>query len=401
MTQATESPVRELHPAATDTSRFVRTLSEMTTAHPSVLYAQAVLRPSLALAQGHSLALIQGVKCNVLEWSISPDLENFDQGIRKMIQDVEKHCHDNGKVLSVEMGETMQRGKPTVETLRLCGRDDRAVQFVVLYAGKTILMHRLRECQNDVIDPIEQLAFETINAFATSFEPVQKGYINHIGINDGKITSSRNEINDNGAIIDIFYPQITEGATAFVDRYLGSESSLLNLYGVGGTGKSTLMRKIAARSQGRHVLLVDNPAIYRDAVLASNLMGHIRGLCAEGERVLALFEEVDNYIESKSIENDFLVQLLSMSSGVVKLDVKIVLASNLANADKVLNVLQRSGRSFGSVEFTNFDIPHAQACRAALNLPERDFGGRSSVTLAEAICEEVTRVGANKNRTGF
>ena len=88
-----------------------------------------------------------------------------------------------------------------------------------------------------------------------------------------------------------------------------------------------------------------------------------------------------------------------MPNNIIKHDVKVMLASNLKSSDKVLDVLQRSGRSFGSVEFFHMSPDDAAVLRQSMGLPERYFD--RPVTLAEAICDEVVRIGSDKVRMGF
>ena len=146
-------------------------------------------------------------------------------------------------------------------------------------------------------------------------------------------------------------------------------------------------------------MLVDNPLIYRDPKLAAELIGRVRTLSSEGKRPMLLLEEVDKYVQEKSEGNDFLIQLLSLSSGVLKTDVKIVLASNLTNADKVLEALQRSGRSFGNVEFIKLSAAEAAKCRFVMKLEPREF--THPVNLADVLCTQVHNVGTNKAKLGF
>jgi len=382
---------QETSAATTAATNYVRSLGELVKAHPSVMYAQAVLRPSLALAQGHSLSLIQGLKVTVNEFRLGTEMQNFNHAMLMMIDAVVLQAEKNGFVTSIEKGLTNTKGKSNVETLRLCVRDDERVLMVVLYSSGLMIQHCLgyTDCEKIVKD------------FCTTYEPIEKGYIHYIIVGDQGLQEVRQENNDSGIIVDQAYPMLdgVGGATVFIDSYLADESSVLNLYGLAGSGKSTLMRKVAARSQGRHVILVDNPLVYRDPKLASELIGKVRMMASEGKRPMLLLEEVDKYIQEKSEGNDFLIQLLSMSSGVLKTDVKIVLASNLTNSDKVLDALQRSGRSYGNVEFHKLTAEQAVNCRNAMGLPPIDF--TEPVSLADVLCTRVVNVGTNKNRVGF
>lgn len=380
-----------LHRAITGNKDYIDNVEKSTSLNnivvrPSVMYSQAVLRPSLALAQGHALSLIQGLKVKVNEWNVSKAIPGFEVGIRSMISDLEKAATLQELVCSVETGVSNTKRQQSVETLRLCVRSDIDVLFVALYAGGTILTHDLGW----------ETGVDITTKFCQTFEPREKGYINHLSLTQEGIKSTRYENKDEGDIIDEAYPQV-DGMSEFVNKYLNGSSSILNLYGLPGTGKSTLLRKIASRATERHTMIVDDPTIYSQG--ASALMSHIREVCGSGKPVLLLLEEVDSYIKEKSVENSFLVQLLSMSSGVLPMDVKIVLASNLTNSDKFLAPLTRAGRSFGTIEFSKLTKEQVVACRIALNLDPEGYD--KSMTLAEAICEKVVKVGTDHNRVGF
>ena len=189
------------------------------------------------------------------------------------------------------------------------------------------------------------------------------------------------------------------GANKFVDNYLASSTALVNLYGVAGSGKSTLATKMATRATDRTVILVDNALFYRDAGLAQQLIAKVRELSSEGEKPFLILEEVDKHIQEKTDGNDFLTQLLSLTSGVLKTDVKIACLSNLNSATKILDALQRSGRSYANVEFIKHTPEQAAACRKAMGMPEMKFD--HNVNLADAICEQVLNVGSNKAGMGF
>jgi hypothetical protein len=70
MNAITSTP-EAINPSVVDAIRHqYKEVSAMVGVHPSILYAQAVLRPSLALAQGHastvtSILIFIGMKCAV------------------------------------------------------------------------------------------------------------------------------------------------------------------------------------------------------------------------------------------------------------------------------------------------------------------------------------------------
>ena len=234
LTESIQMNNQASHPGATDTSEYVKSLSQLVKAHPSVLYAQAVLRPSLALAQGHSLSLIQGLKVRVVEYHLASEMPGFDSGMRAMLWRLEEQADRDNHILSLEEGERSSKGRSTLETLRVSLRDNERVLMVVLYSNGMMIQHRFGA-----------LAAETIVAdFCRKFEPVEKGVIHYMTVGDGGLGEVREENTDPGDIVDEAYPMLMEygGATTFIDNFLADDSAILNFYGIPGSGKSTLMR---------------------------------------------------------------------------------------------------------------------------------------------------------------
>lgn len=400
--------VNAVNPTVVDAVRQqYKEVSEMVGVHPSVLYAQAVLRPSLALAQGHALAIIQGIDVNVMEYRLSNELPGFDAAMLKLVADLKETASiesDNAKAItnigepipaswtvSTEVGHGHAGDRPNVETLRISIRTGTQVIMALLYARNMMIAYEF------VNTPLSAL----VHKFAMEFRPRKKGYISYCTIRDGNLNLVRQENVDNGVIVDEAYPNLLGygGASKFVDEYLGKGSALVNLYGVAGSGKSTLARKMATRASDRTVILVDNALFYRDPGLSAQLISKVRELASDGEKPFLILEEVDKHIQEKTDGNDFLTQLLSLSSGVLQTDVKVACLSNLSNADKILDALQRSGRSFANVEFNKLTVEQAVACRKAMGMAPTEF--KDKVNLADAICEQVINVGTNKVTMGF
>ena len=161
------------------------------------------------------------------------------------------------------------------------------------------------------------------------------------------------------------------------------------------------MSKIAKMADNRHCILVDNSIFYVDPTAASALIAHIRSLAQNGKRPLVLLEEVDEYLGSKGNGNVFLQQLLSLTSGVIEADVKVITATNLKNRDHFVDPLKRSGRTFANVEFKRMTYEQAVACAKAFGLDERSIEDGKSYQLADVVTEPVMNIGADKNKLGF
>ena len=384
---------KDLNPVATDPSAFTADIGQITRSAPSLLYSASVMRPSLALAQGHALSLLQGLVVQVHEFTVAPDQPRFSEEMADLVAHLHAEAVAKGFVCSVEAGYNRAKGRNDIATLRLLVRKGELALMVVMFSGSTIMVHDM--------GGFDEGRF-AIEKFSKEYEPREKGYIHHLAFVDGKVSSSRYENNDDGRFHDEAYPFIFDelgGANDFVDRYNRSDSSILNLYGLAGSGKSTLMRKIATRATGRTSMLVDNPMFYQDPNAAAALIHHIRSLYADGQRPFVMLEEADEFLRQK--DNAFLPQLLSMTSGVLTVDVKIVIATNLSTIDHMVAAMQRSGRSFGNIEFHRMTRDQAIACRRAFKMSDELPFEAAEYSLADVLTTNVVNIGSNKRKLGF
>ena len=148
-----------------------------------------------------------------------------------------------------------------------------------------------------------------------------------------------------------FYPFIEEGVDELISGFYASRSNLLNLTGIWGSGKSTFMRGMINFNDGKFYL-IDNPDIYANPDKFSKLVAHIGGDEGDGKTITLFLEECDAFVVEKSADNPVLSRLLSLSSGVLPSNIKIVIATNLANHTKLNAALLRPGRAYRSVNFS-------------------------------------------------
>lgn len=404
--EATELvPVKRL-PIPT-TKGMLDSLHNLSNAHQTVLYAASVMRPSLALAQGHALSLLLGSQVAIYEFSCETTMAHFGSAIRSMILRLNKAAEEKGYIVSSEVGMESRVGLGAhPSTLRWLARDNEVAKMVVLYSNDVIVVHDLNGNLLEASAFPEALAI--VQETHKQLEPTVKGYIHTVTMTQSGIVETSNENTVDPVIADVAYPFIkikqgerTLGASDIAVSFLKSKSTVLNLYGVAGTGKSTLMSKIAKIADNRHCILVDNSVFYVDPNAASALIAHIRSLAQKGKRPLVLLEEVDDHLESKSNGNIFLQQLLSLTSGVIESDLKVITATNLKNRSKFADPLKRSGRTFANIEFLHLNHEQAVACAKAFGLDARDFTEGRNYQLADVLTEPVLNIGEDKNKVGF
>ena len=185
MNEITSTP-EAINPSVVDAIRHqYKEVSAMVGVHPSILYAQAVLRPSLALAQGHALSIIQGIEVDVHEYRTSNELPGFDTAMLKMVADLKEtasQLSDKEKaiipvgetipkdwVVSAEVGHGHAGERPCVETLRISIRTGQQMILAMLYSRNMMIVYEF----------VKTDLTKVISKFCAEFKPRKKGYISY------------------------------------------------------------------------------------------------------------------------------------------------------------------------------------------------------------------------------
>lgn len=199
---------------------------------------------------------------------------------------------------------------------------------------------------------------------------------------------------------DQFFPYLGSSVEELVHDYYRSQSSVLIFTGPAGTGKSSLMRSFLNHAPANMTFyMVDNPVMYEDPESFSALIQKIRSQAISGP-VTIFMEEADKLLVSdKKTDMGSMGRLLSLSSGLVEVNVKIVAASNLENASKINENLIRHGRTYRVVEFQKLTAAQANTARSALNKDPLNF--EHDITLAHALNATDTTKESSRTRPGF
>lgn len=199
---------------------------------------------------------------------------------------------------------------------------------------------------------------------------------------------------------DEFFPYLGGSVEQLITDYYQSQSSVLIFTGPAGTGKSSLMRSFLNHApKDMTFYMVDNPVVYEDPESFSGLIQRIRSQAINGP-ITIFMEEADKLLVSdKKTDMGSMGRLLSLSSGLVEVNVKIVAASNLENASKINENLIRHGRTYRVVEFQKLSPAQANVARSALNKDALDF--EHDITLAHALNATDVSKESSRTRAGF
>ncbi len=146
---------------------------------------------------------------------------------------------------------------------------------------------------------------------------------------------------------DLAYPEIREGVTAFVQRFLDADESVLVLQGPPGTGKSRLIRAILgemSRRKDQHARALytgDKRAMENDEIFVRFITGWEDAF---------VIEDADHLLKPRCDGNEHVHRFLTIADGVVRSQGrKIIFSTNLPNVGDLDDALVRPGRCFARV----------------------------------------------------
>lgn len=165
------------------------------------------------------------------------------------------------------------------------------------------------------------------------------------------------------------YP--TFDVDAVVEDFLSSKSGVYFFLGAPGTGKSTLIKYMLSRAQDLSIAThgEDKTSFYladADHVVEHNeFIDRVRE-CARGG-VLVL-EDVDKFLEPRKEGNSKMSALLSLTSGLIEEDLRIIITTNQPTVKHVDEALLRPGRTRKIVKFEPYTAKQVPPALDALEL---------------------------------
>lgn len=195
-----------------------------------------------------------------------------------------------------------------------------------------------------------------------------------------------------------FYPWM-EGTEVgqYFGEFMESESNVLLLYGLAGTGKSSLIRSGLIKT-GVSALAITDSSLASKADIVSKL----GELMKSGDYGVLVIEDADALMIPRSEGNLTLNKLLSATSGIGdKGTFKIILTTNALTTERIDSALLRPGRCFDVMEFGRMTSAQANAARKAVGLDPVKITG--SVILAAALSDSPSQTmkSANDNATSI
>lgn len=179
-----------------------------------------------------------------------------------------------------------------------------------------------------------------------------------------------------------FFPFLDKPIRQYFNEFMASKANVILLIGPPGTGKTSFTRSLIHHTKAKTLMaynqkVIESPDLYQ-AVRSS-------------EYQLLVLEDADTMVAPRTEGNTFMSELLNDTQGIANSsNMKIVISTNLSSLSKVDSALIRAGRCFAVLQFRPLSVSEANQVRDDMDMPEREFVGKSEWTLSEVINEQLT-----------
>lgn len=225
--------------------------------------------------------------------------------------------------------------------------------------------------------------------FAKALQSNPTKYLTRIRLDgQGNLTTVMETIQSSNAVKDVtaFYPYLELTPAEMMEAFMASQSNVILIYGIPGSGKSNFMRAMLdARGWDDKIYLADR----MDVLAHPAFPDFVRELPAGS---IVLTEDSDILVGKRTEGNVSMSALLNATAGIVSRDVKLMISTNLTSTRDIDEALLRHGRCFKILKFKPLTAGQANGVREMMDLEPFEFKeDRTNITLAEAInAHEIT-----------
>jgi SpoVK/Ycf46/Vps4 family AAA+-type ATPase len=186
------------------------------------------------------------------------------------------------------------------------------------------------------------------------------------------------------------YPWLKSSYEDYIDAFMKSSANILILIGPPGTGKTSFIRNMIARTSSQALLTYDPEIINNEQFFVSFM---------EGQSTFLVAEDCDTMLKSREDGNTMMHRFLNIADGLVSSsNKKLIFSTNLPTVRDIDTALIRPGRCFDVLEFRALNREEAKVVTTAHNLELKDG---NQFTLAELFNQVQVTSGTVNRKMGF
>jgi ATPase family associated with various cellular activities (AAA) len=251
---------------------------------------------------------------------------------------------------------------------------DASPLFIQLYRGDGGSLDVIKSVVSVTVTATPELAKDVMAYFETQYSKNRKATVDwyYMTTKHG-VTHLSLTMDAPPSVHQEYYPYIND-VKKYFQQFLESNSTVLFMSGIPGTGKTSLLRAMIY-DHGLHTMLAyDHRVLEGDELFTSFLS-------ARGADILVL-EDSEEFLRKRDNDNQLMSKFLNVSDGIVKpKDKKIIFTTNFREFKDIDEALLRPGRTYGMMKFRALTYDEAVvACQVGgLPVPAED----REYTLAE------------------
>jgi hypothetical protein len=184
-----------------------------------------------------------------------------------------------------------------------------------------------------------------------------------------------------------------ESLSAYYDRFIASDASILILIGPPGTGKTSFVRGLLHHTCNNAILTYHTKLLESDEFFAQWFRSR--------DEDIVIMEDADTILSPRSDGNSMMHRFLNLGDGLISMPhKKMIFTTNLPSVSAIDDAILRPGRTHDVLNFRRLDHTESKAVCDIAGVDHPDSSGKD-FSIAELFSDLKVMKVAPKNKFGF